>query len=267
MQLDPQLKNIIAKDEILQAFSQRYSHVLQSLTVDCVTVPACYTKNMLWDSVSILRVADRLGSIYRSDATFRRIMHRHLAESGVFLKWFELPDEEILKSAWTQEISAVNHILTTYTTNKGFRYPEIDSNNFDVNAGGFKEKMRALFSQYHTGSASRDIFFYPSMRLALDLLKMAHRDEAGRYEPIDNANRQALKGLAKVDWRKYPYSAILVFGAGPDGKENISETGKTKDAHMVIRGPIQKGAGALHHSFGWSRTSFSNKMVRSDRNA
>jgi hypothetical protein len=49
------------------------------------------------------------------------------------------------------------------------------------------------------------------------LLKINSRDEAKRFEPLEKGeNARAFARLAKVRWNKYPYSAIVVPGAGPE---------------------------------------------------
>src|SRR5205814_9149938 len=61
------------------------------------------------------------------------------------------------------------------------------------------------------------LFFQPSLRFALLLLEINHRDEAGRHEPMERKeNAAALRRIHTIVWKKFPYSAIVVPGAGPD---------------------------------------------------
>ncbi len=46
-------------------------------------------------------------------------------------------------------------------------------------------------------------------------LLAAGRDEAVRYEPLDDENAAALARLATIDWSAYPFVAIVVPGQGP----------------------------------------------------
>ena len=46
---------------------------------------------------------------------------------------------------------------------------------------------------------------------------MNGRDEAIRYEPLEAGwNKNAVKKIATIKWDKYPFSAILVPGLGPE---------------------------------------------------
>jgi hypothetical protein len=58
-------------------------------------------------------------------------------------------------------------------------------------------------------------FWGPLLEVATRGLLAAGRDEAVRYEPLDDENAAALAHLATLDWDTYPYVAIVVPGQGP----------------------------------------------------
>lgn len=61
------------------------------------------------------------------------------------------------------------------------------------------------------------LFFQPSLRFALQLLEINHRDDAARHEPLEKTlNAAVLRHLPSIVWSKYPYSVILLPGYGPD---------------------------------------------------
>jgi len=60
------------------------------------------------------------------------------------------------------------------------------------------------------------------------LLALNHRDEAGRFEPMDRSeNATTIAHIGNVRWSDYPYTAILALGSGPeDPNIPISPQGK-----------------------------------------
>jgi hypothetical protein len=66
------------------------------------------------------------------------------------------------------------------------------------------------------------LFFQPTLRFSLGLLDANHRDEAARFEPLEEGeNRAAIRHIPGVDWARYCYSAIVVPGAGNE-REGVS---------------------------------------------
>jgi hypothetical protein len=48
-------------------------------------------------------------------------------------------------------------------------------------------------------------------------LDVNHRDEAGRFEPMEKGpNAAAYRNIVTTDWKRYPYSVIVVPGSGND---------------------------------------------------
>ncbi len=81
-------------------------------------------------------------------------------------------------------------------------------------------------------SARDEVFFSPWSRLGMDLLIINQRDEAARYEPLESgANAAAFAKAKTVDWKKQPYSAIVVPGFGL----GVGETGLSPTGHFLMR--------------------------------
>ena len=73
-------------------------------------------------------------------------------------------------------------------------------------------------------------FFEPTVALALANLVGASRDQAIQYEPLEKKeNAAAVAAIASIDWKKYPFTAILLPGLGPtDLKTALSEGGRDR---------------------------------------
>ena len=80
-------------------------------------------------------------------------------------------------------------------------------------------------------SPAAALFFEPTLRFALRLLQANSRDEAGRFWPLNlGENQLALAYSKHIQWKSFPYTIILVPGAGsevpgvplsPWGKERL----------------------------------------------
>jgi hypothetical protein len=70
------------------------------------------------------------------------------------------------------------------------------------------------------------LFFEPTLNFALKLLEINRRDEARRYEPLEQGeNKAAIQNLKSIRWSDYPYSFILVLGYGPSDSSRLSAIG------------------------------------------
>src|SRR5262249_42281975 len=69
------------------------------------------------------------------------------------------------------------------------------------------------------------------VRFAVELMLLNQRDEAGRYEPMEaGENAGAFSRMRSVEWKRYPYSVIVVPGAGGDRPGiRLSPGGKLRD--------------------------------------
>ncbi len=94
-----------------------------------------------------------------------------------------------LAKAWEGAAVGTNRILDDYGLGKAPRYPAIDSVSFDVKSPNYDRMLdvvRAVLSDEPDG---HPIFFQPSLRFALELLRVNRRDEAGRLEPMSPRRR------------------------------------------------------------------------------
>jgi hypothetical protein len=111
----------------------------------------------------------------------------------------------------------MNHMIDVYGLGKPPRYPAIDSMTYDVKSPAYARVVQTLAAVLEDDRASLDLFFAPSLRFALETMFLNHRDEAGRFEPMEaGENAAAYRRMKSVKWSDYPYSVIVVPGAGND---------------------------------------------------
>jgi hypothetical protein len=96
------------------------------------------------------------------------------------------------------------------------------------------------------------------------LLALNHRDEAGRFEPMEEgANLAALRAIHSTNWNAHAYSVIVVPGAGPeDPTIALSEAGRRRtalaaQAYHVGKAPFILVSGGYVHP---SQTHFSEAI-------
>jgi hypothetical protein len=193
----------IANDAELKRLLTAKRDALHKLAA-CADVE-CFAAPMRWSDAEINDVAAALRRLSVPEMTER------LRRSGAYVRY----EDDLLASAWRHAAKGINNIIDVYGTGKAPRYPAIDAVSFDVKSEGYVHLLA-------TAAGSLDeqefqLFFQPPLRFALDLLEVNHRDEAGRHEPMESKdNAAAFRRIGAIQWKKYPYSAIVLPGAGSD---------------------------------------------------
>jgi hypothetical protein len=100
------------------------------------------------------------------------------------------------------------------------------------------------------------LFFQPSLEYALYLLEINKRDEAGRHEPMESKdNRAAYQHIRSIQWANYPYTVIVVPGAGSDRITwNLSPSGRLR-SEIAARRYREKKAPLILVSGGYVHPS------------
>ena len=118
----------------------------------------------------------------------------------------------------------MNRLLRIYCLSKDPFYKDIDKVSLDVSSEEYRKLLKVKIAEIKLSKGS--LFFEPTLNFALKLLEANRRDEAGRYEPLEEGeNKACLQDLRKIRWNDYPYSVILVLGAGPQDSAHLSKTG------------------------------------------
>ncbi len=191
----------------------------------------CYAAAFKWDDAQSSEAGRALAALYRTSPAVRRLADGPLRESGMYVRYRNLAGDQLLDHAWADCIRGINRIIDVYGLGKAPRYPAIDSITNDVKSDAWRHIVHNLAAMLEDDRGSLALFSSPSMRFSLELLWLNHRDEAGRYEPMEvGENALAFQRVKSVDWSKYPYSVIMVPGAGNDLPGfRLSPEGKLRD--------------------------------------
>jgi hypothetical protein len=210
LQRDPAVRRLLVRNKALSEVSSHKQIALRQ-AANCNDV-ACFDKALRFDGPTI----EAVGNTFKALAgmpEFRSVVRRHMRPSGVFIKYQDQSDAQMLVSAWKDAASGLNRILSVYGLGNDPKYKDIDRVSFDVSKESYRDLLRAKAKEVSQAKAT--LFFEPTLNFALGLLAINRRDEAARYEPLENGeNKAAVQHLRKINWSDYPYPYILVLGSG-----------------------------------------------------
>ena len=115
----------------------------------------------------------------------------------------------MLVNAWEDSARGLNNILSVYGAGTAPRFPKIDSISIDPDSAEIKDHVLNVVK---LAASDSKLYFEPTLDVAVELLKMNHRDEAARFEPLQEENKAALRHIPSIHWSRYEYSSILVPG-------------------------------------------------------
>ncbi|ATY30931.1 YdcF family protein [Sphingomonas psychrotolerans] len=199
----------------------------------CTPSPQCLAEAWTWTDADIATVEARLRLLVGDRRLAGALVRGQMRPSGRFARHAALADAHLVATAWGEAAAAVNRVIAVYAKGVAPRYPTIDSIIFDAARPEFVDVLTAHGVATATRVHEGDLFFAPSLRYAVGLLQMNERTEAGSYRPLlGGENAASLRAIAAMDWQARPYTALLVFGHGPEDAQ--SRTGVMGHIRMRI---------------------------------
>jgi hypothetical protein len=225
------VRDAVKGDPVLARIAAERLAALDKAAKICDLDLDCYTGAFQWSDAQSQDAGHALAGMYRTSPAVRRLVDGTLRDSGMYIRYRDLAGDQLLDRAWLDCIRGINRIIDVYGLGKAPRYPAIDSITYDAKSEAWRHIVQNLAATLEDDRASLALFSSPSMRFALELLWLNHRDEAGRYEPMETGeNAGASRRIKAVDWSKYPYAVIVVPGAGNDLPGfRLSPEGKLRD--------------------------------------
>ncbi|CAI9121881.1 YdcF family protein [Brytella acorum] len=122
---------------------------------------------------------------------------------------------------WNQDVDAINYIFSVYGEGNAPHYPQIDAASVDVTAKDFSRLVAGMQTKIEQKSfkndAPTDLFLKDALTNAAFLLDVNNRMDAIRFSDLWNRwNAPALEFAHHLNWKSYPYTAIIVPGEGPE---------------------------------------------------
>ena len=261
---DPKVRNVLLADKDLSEIRAERQQYLGMALRSCKGDAACTMRSLLWTEEEIRVVSFALEHLYHEDASLRELTNNDLRPSGTYVLYQNRSGEALLVNAWEICARGINNIIAVYGQGADPRYPLIDSISFDVKSAEFQQKIIAIVQSLSTERPGSELFFSSSLKAALQLLAMNRRDEAGREEPMEaQGNSAAIKTIPNIQWSKYPYSVIVVPGAGPNDPDTaLSEAGRSRtalaaEAYQAGKAPFILVSGGYVHP---SQTRFAEAL-------
>lgn len=223
-------KTVIVRDPDLSALGAAYVARLKEADRTCAADPGCYVAAARVAAPEAGAAEQALRRLYAAQPTVRRLVDADLAASGVIAPPASGDGADLLAAAWREHLAVLNRVLDTYGAGVPPPYPQIDSPADDPKAPAFARRLRQVNALVIERAARPAPFFEGPVQYAMLLLKVEGRDEAGRHEPLETGENAAARArFIHTDWARFPYSAILVPGAGPDRpEERLSAAGRLR---------------------------------------
>ncbi len=212
----PAVKKMLEDDAVLCEIGKSKRDSLQRSLSGCRNEAFCYTRTLKFSEAEIKAVSNRLAALYKNGNALARMVENHLKPSGTYILFNHLSPAEMLVKAWEQDARGINFTIGVYAEGAKPNYPNIDSISYDV-----KQRFYGMF--VHTASTviagetkEAALFFSIPLTAALRFLEVNERMQAGDFEPMqETENKAAVQEVKHINWAQYPYSVILIPGAGP----------------------------------------------------
>jgi hypothetical protein len=221
----------VQKDPALASQTTARIAALDNAAKACQLDLDCYAKAFRWTDDQIADASRALTALYTTSPAVRAFTDGPLRASGMYVRDHNLRGAEFLVKAWAECAQGINRMIDLYELGKAPHYPEIDSVVYDPKTPAYQRVVQNLALFLQDDKASLDLFFSASERFAVETMLLNHRDEAGRFEPMDlGENAAAYKAAKSMRWADFPYSVIVVPGAGSDRPGvRLSAAGKLRD--------------------------------------
>jgi len=219
-----------ADQSLARMAAERLAAIDRAVTT-CEADSECNTAAFRWGDAQIEAAGHALAELYRTSPAIRELADGLLRSSGMYARYQDLGGPELLERAWRECMLGINRGIDVYGLGKPPRYPAIDSITYDAKSERYRRVVGHIAAVLQDDRASLDLAFSASLRFVLELMLINDRDEAGRFEPMETGeNRAAFQRAKTVDWSRYPYTAILVPGAGNDRPGvRLSPGGRLRD--------------------------------------
>jgi len=233
----PAVSTLLSKDTALKNLGKTKLDSLNQALKTCERNGACYTAHLRFSETEIEQIAQRLKALYQPANALGKLVKDHLIPSGAYILFQDLPAEEMLAKAWTQDATGVNYTISVYADGKKPNYPNIDS--ISINTGILYNTASLIAAE----NADQTSFFNIPLTAALTLLDLNERDQAADFEPMEKGeNKPACDRIAAIKWGTYKYSLIMVPGAGPDDPATP----------LSAEGMLRCRLAALQYRKGWA---------------
>ncbi|UII26415.1 YdcF family protein [Fulvivirga maritima] len=207
-----QLKNNTALQKLNK---QKIANVTQAL--ECCSENREFIVNAFkWTDTEQKVISDALIKEWQKSSEMKDLV-TELRASKAYINLDSLSDEAFLAAVFSLCVEGMNHVMDVYGNGTGAIYPSIDSAAYDIDGKSYQATIRMWSREVLNSAHKENLFFEMPLDFSLSLLYLNHRDEAARYEPMEEKeNRAAIEYIPTIKWENYKYASVLVLGAGSE---------------------------------------------------
>ncbi len=215
---DPAVAGLLRKNEVLSSILTSRVTLLKQHVTDTCSYPVTLLTDFKYTADDSLKINATIKAIYAANpAVFNRVIDNDLRASGYYQRFAPLSNQELLLKAWGQYIYGINYIIDQFGMGKKMRYPRIDSASYVVTSRYYRMVLKDIFAELDEQADQMQMFYQPSLAIAMQLMQANDRDEPARFEPMEQKeNKKAFDRVKQVQWSKYTYAAIVIPGNGPE---------------------------------------------------
>lgn len=213
--LSPGASKVLKENVTLDSLSRVKKTAITQALKTCRTM-GCLVKSFSYSKAEEQVASAALASSFAASKSVRDLVQDKLRPSGYYALFSALGDAALLEEAWHEQVAGMDYIFRAYLLGKGMQYPKIDSSRFYVRSRAYFDSVRAAVKAALETESEHALYFQPVLDAGLAILKLNGRDEAVRFEPLEQTNKAAYARFSHTQWKQYSYSAILVFGEGPE---------------------------------------------------
>jgi hypothetical protein len=217
-------------DTVLRKMGDAKRAAMTKAFETCAIDATCHFAAIRLTDEEIETAAVRLRELASAKGPLQSLVAGPLRDSGVFIRYHAMSDAALIETAWRDAAKGINRLIEVYGQGKPGRYPAIDSIAYDASSEIYRRLVAALMGTLDTSLAPSEAFFTPSLRFATELMMLNRRDEAARHEPMEaGENRAAWKAAQTTRWADYPYTVVVIPGAGgTDLTTRLSAAGRLR---------------------------------------
>lgn len=223
-----EVKSILSENLFFKGFLEAKLKILRTHVTDTCSLPASLLTDFIWkdDTAAISRELAQAYTLKKN--AFDKMINEHLRPSGYYQRFAAMTNAQFLTKAWSQCFYGMDYIINQFGFGKKMRYPHIDSVSYVVTSRAYRVVLKDIMASLDEISSNFDVFYKPSLAVAMQLMQANDRDEPVRLEPLEKGiNKAAFDQVKKTDWKKYKYAAIILPGAGPSLRTTpVSPDGK-----------------------------------------
>jgi hypothetical protein len=238
LRIDPEARSVLANEpELARVTSDRWAAIAKA-NRSCGDSLPCRCAAVKTTPSEVAVISTQLRQAFQANVSLQQFVQKQLNGNAEFSLRTSQGGADLLVENWERSITALNQIVATYCEGSKPRYGEIDSMTYQAGSRTYASLIRIVLDglpieeNFSPNSQNRaeTLFFEPELRFALRLLQANSRDESGRFWPLDHGeNRAVVRHIQTMSWSKYPYSVIVVPGAGSEiAAVSLSPWGKER---------------------------------------